>query len=84
MDENPRLRPLQKNHWDNYRDLNKVVTSDLCQRYQIGLGKICLIDNEVEKVQGCLENTILSSGYTTQDILGLPNLKTGEVRDEAF
>ena len=46
MDENPRMKALQKNHWDTYRDLNKVVMSDLCRENKIGLGQICLVDNE--------------------------------------
>lgn len=56
--------------------------SDYCLEHKIVLGKICLIDNEVEKLQSCRENSILSSGYSAEDILGLPHKKTGSVRDE--
>ena len=41
-----------------------------------------MIDNETEKLQTCLENSFLSKGYTAEDILGLPNLIDGRVRDE--
>lgn len=58
MDENPRLRPLQKNHWDTYRDLNKIIASDYCRENRIGLTSICVVDSEAEKVQSCIENAI--------------------------
>ena len=73
-----------KTHWDAYRDLDKVVMSDYCLEHKIVLGKICLIVNEAEKLQSCRENSILSSGYSAEDILGLPHKKTGSVRDEAW
>ena len=84
MGENPKMRPLQKKDWDLYRDLNKVIGSELCCSYRIGLSKICVIDNENEKLQSCLQNAILSDGYSAEDILGQPNKRTDMVRDEAW
>ena len=50
VSKNPQLRPIQKNKWDTYRDLNKVLASDLCQEQKINQENICIFDNDVEKV----------------------------------
>ena len=31
MDDFPNLKPLQNNPWDDFRDINKVAGSDVCQ-----------------------------------------------------
>ena len=74
--DNPKLISLQENHWDTYRDLNKVVLSKVCRERNIKLNQICLVDNDIKKLQECLANCILSPCYTDEDVLGLPDKKS--------
>ena len=70
IDENEKLQALQKNPWDTYRDLNKVVSSKVCLMNKIGLERILLIDSDAEKIQGFLNNTLQTSEYSADDVLG--------------
>ena len=64
MDDFPQFKPLQKKHWDVIRDMNKVVVSDVCRENEIEFDQICMIDNDEEKLQPCLDKGILVDEYT--------------------
>lgn len=76
MKNNPKYTNLKESEYDTYRDFSKLKNSDFCRFNEIVEGgQVCMIDNEVEKLQSCIKNAILSEGYTAEDVLGLPNLK---------
>lgn len=37
LDDFPNLSPLQVNHWDTFRDLNKIIGAQFCKDNLIGL-----------------------------------------------
>ena len=74
LDDFPNLSPLQENHWDTFRDLNKIVGTQFCKDNLIGLEQLLVIDYRPRFVQNCLNNAIMAPNWTDEDILGLPNL----------
>ena len=52
--------------------------------HNIDFSKTCVIDNDVEKLQSSLHNSILLDDYSAEDILGLPKTGTSQVKDEAW
>ena len=79
--ENAKLVSLAENNWDTYRDLNKVALSQVCKERKIKQHQICLVDNDMRKLQDCLRNCIHSPCYTDEDVLSLPTRDPQEIRD---
>ena len=50
FDDYPLYKPLQKDHWDALRDLNKVMADDFCMENEIDLDRICVIESDERKL----------------------------------
>jgi len=68
-----------------FKDLNKVVVSDVCTQNGIGFGQIFRIETKSTRVQSCLENSILAGEkFTDQDVLDLLKPSHEVVRNEEW
>jgi len=70
IDDHPKLKYLQENHFDAIRDLNKIITSDVAIRNRIEFNQICLVETLATHVQSCFENSIMPPTFTAEDVLG--------------
>ena len=65
------LKPLQENHYDAVRDLNKIMASEVATRNKIDKSRICLVDTLATHVQSCIENSITPPEFTEEDVTGV-------------
>ena len=61
-----------------------ILQSDICKNDRIGLDQILLLDSENKKLQGHLENSLLTSAYEASDVFSEPAEDTKMVRDDAW
>ena len=82
FNKNPYLRGIKTEWYEKYRDLSLVVNSRLCMEYGIGTEDCILIESENKKIQGYLNNSLLSSALVESDLLMEKHPEFGIVRDE--
>jgi hypothetical protein len=68
MVEHKYYKELAEDKWNTYRDVEKVFSSDYCQEHGLDASNSLLIDSDSRKVQLCLENSLVNTGYMLADV----------------
>jgi len=70
MIKHDKMKKLVENFWDTYRDLKKVWDTDFCRENGFDAENTLIVDCELPKVQLWLQNALVISEYTIEDVEG--------------